>query len=99
MLLSDMPKPEPIQTLPRPEGWVDARIPLTEVVDDTEEEGNDDTTQEELANAVDLLRRASTCVAFFHTMNSQTEYLGEKGSEQLQNLVEELEDFLGEYST
>lgn len=95
MKLSEMPKPEPIPPLPLNSEWVDAREVIPDVIDDTE---TDDTTDEELVNAVDLLRRASTCVAFFHTMNSQTEYLGEKGSEQLQTLVEELEDFLGEYA-
>ena len=95
MKLSEMPKPEPMPPLPLNGEWVDAREVVADVIDDTE---TDDTTDEELVNAVDLLRRASTCVAFFHTMNSQTEYLGEKGSEQLQTLVEEIEDFLGEYA-
>ena len=68
--------------------------PSVEVDDD-----DDIPFEQQLVVAVDYIRRMQNFLAFIHENNSQHAWLGEKSSTNLQDLVEEVEDFLGEYAT
>lgn len=83
---------------------VEDQVPLIPVIDVEArtfegEEPDDDTDDDEaqLMAAVDYLRRANNHLAYFYTVNAETEFMGGKAHKQLGDLVEEIEDFLGEY--
>lgn len=65
---------------------------------DIEVEDDDDNFEQQLVIAVDYIRKMQNYLGFIYQNNSQHQWLGEKAEENLQELVEEVEDFLGEYT-
>lgn len=77
-----------------------ARVTTQRRNDDVEIETSDeDDFEQQLVIAVDYIRRMQNYLAFIHENNSSHEWLGDKSASNLQDLVEEVEDFLGDYAT
>lgn len=72
---------------------------LTTLPDIEVEVEEDDNFEQQLVVAVDYIRKMQNYLGFIYQNNSQHQWLGEKAEENLQELVEEVEDFLGDYST
>lgn len=65
--------------------------------DDYEEEEVDDSTEAYLTEAVDLLRKASNFLAYFHTNNEQHQLLGEKACTNLEEIIMEVDGFVDQW--
>ena len=76
----------------------DAREVIIDIQNvDDDSEPDDDDFEVQLTAAVDYLRRAQNYLGFFWQQNEETDYLGDKSAAHLSALVDEIEDFLGEY--
>lgn len=93
MKLSEMVKPTPEEEAAREAALLANQAEIViEDGDDEDEDGN-------LMIAIEQLRRSQNILLFFSEINDQAQILGEKGSEALKDLIEENEDFLGDYIT
>lgn len=99
MKLSSLPKPNIIDFPLNVEQRSEMILPNEEggQVDVDIEVEEDDNFEQQLVVAVDYLRKVQNFLAFVYQNNSQHQWLGEKAENNLQELVEEVEEFLGDY--
>lgn len=81
-------------TLDRVENFGDIRLRS-----DNDDDVQDDDFGSQLAISVDYLRRAKDYLGYFMQVNDHSEFMGENATDALKDLVEELEDFLGDYDS
>jgi hypothetical protein len=74
-------------------------LPNDEADIEVSDDDDEPSFEQQLVIAVDYIRQMQNYLGFIYQNNAQHQWLGEKAENNLQELVEEVEDFLGEYTT
>lgn len=65
---------------------------------ETADDADEDDWGAQLAVAIDIMRASLTYLRYFEEVNKESGFVGEKGMISLASHVEELSDFLGDYT-